>query len=82
MLYGGHCVRTIHAEQNAVRAAQTMLARYVYGPTVTTAHVLTVSLSSLDIQPYVYGPREVCSHCASVLFRAGITKEPKTRWPS
>lgn len=71
-MYADHCVRARHAERNAVEAVREMAIKMYpdrFGPEEDF-------LALLDITPYVFGPRTVCSECASVMARAGIKREP------
>lgn len=75
-IFAGHCVRTIHAEQNAVDNAWELLESWITPP--FDGRHRTYFLSPLKVTAYIYGPREICSHCARVLWEAGV-KETKCR---
>lgn len=55
-MLANHCVATLHAEANA--------AEWV----LVATHRDRVA----DLVAYVVGPREVCSHCARLLWEAGV----------
>ena len=68
-MYAEHCVRSKHAERNAVDAAWATMGNPGFAQ----------FLYRLDITPYVYGPRPICSECAGAMHRAGIKNDPKRR---
>lgn len=77
-IYADHCVRSVHAERNAIDAIwETITSLVVIDP-----HGFRKDggfLRNLGITPYVYGPRSICSDCARVMWDAGMNKEPKCR---
>jgi len=70
-IFGDHCMRAIHAEQNALNSAWQVFARM---SPVSAAALATRKrfLAPLSITAYIYAPLAPCTACCRAMYEAGI----------
>lgn len=73
-LFADHCVRATHAEVNSVEAARALAEAVASHTNFDFGFLDPVYLICSGSTAYVYGPREICSHCARVLHAAGVSE--------
>lgn len=85
IVFAGHDMHCDHAEDNLVDQLRALFDS-IYGllfsylpPGMDREGLFRDWVASLDLTIYLVGPRDVCTDCARLMYRAGIRNEPKVR---